>query len=309
VFETRLQTQKDLDHQSAESRLQSVLVEKDFQPLFKKPFDVAARQGLVVVSDSAAALVHVFDVPRRRVFSFGWRGEGRLKKPLGVAIDEQSRIYVADVGRGLISVFDRFGYFLRFIGAAGDFDRLSDVAVSADGQRIYALDRGGVQSIRHQITVFNAEGEQLSIVGGRGHEAGQLNHPSQIDVASNGDLWVLDAGNFRVQHFSASGEFIHAWGKAGRFMGQFARPRGLAVSADGLVFVSDAAFQNVQIFDQQGSLLLDVGAQQGSDAAKFVLPSGLAVDETGRLYVVDQYLNKVEVLRMLNPAERASHTK
>ena len=275
------------------------------QQLLNKPFDVAAHGGVVAITDTQSAQIHVYDLPRKRVFSFGWRGDGQLQKPLGVAMDDEYRIYVADGGQGVIAVYTRLGHFLGNVGGPALFERLADVAVSRDGSRIYALDRGSVDSERHQVTMFNAKGEKLGVFGGRGRETGKFNHPAQLSVGSNGNVWVLDAGNFRVQQFDAQGKFLTAWGAPGRLLGQLARPRGLAVDAENRVYISDAAFQNVQIFNQQGQLLLTIGAKRQYGPGHYALPAGMDVDETGRLYVVDQFLNKVEVLRLLSDAERA----
>ncbi len=271
----------------------------------RKPYDVAARQGLVVVSDSVASRVYVFDMLRRRGFAIGWRGRGRLLRPLGVAVDGRRNIYVADAGLGRVMVYSMLGHFSREIGRPADFDRLSDVAVSVDGSRIYALDRGGVASKRHRVLVFSASGEKLGQIGRRGIEPGQFNHPLQLALGPDGRLYVLDAGNFRVQVFSPAGEFIRAWGRPGRLLGNFARPRGIAVDGDNHVYVTDGAYQNFQIFDASGRLLLPVGGPAAEDGpGHYVLPAGIATDETGRVYVVDQFRAKLEVLRLLDEEER-----
>ena len=103
-----------------------------------------------------------------------------------------------------------------------------------------------------------------------------FNLPSDAVVAPDGaTLWVLDAGNFRVQAFDREGRFVRAFGSVGHNVGQFARPRGLAVDRDGLVYVSDAAFCNVQVFQGDGTMLLAIGgrAERISLAATCCRPS------------------------------------
>lgn len=271
-----------------------------------KPYDVAARGGLVVVSDTQARVVRVFDIPRRRFFAIGWRNEGVLTQPLGVAIDGQKRIYVADGAQNRVLVYDSLGLFLKAIGNAESFSRLCDVAVDESGERVYMLDRGGVDSDKHRLLIYDANNKELAVVGTRGGQSGTFNHPIQIDVSSQNEIYVLDAGNFRVQVFDLGGAFLREFGKPGNGLGQFARSRGLAVTSDGLVLVTDTAFQNFQIYTATGELLLPVG--QGGDGAgpgEFLLPAGIAVDETGRIYVVDQLLRKIEVLRFLDSKNKA----
>ena len=276
------------------------------QPVLVKPYDVAARAGLVVVTDTRSSVVQVFDIPRRKVFPIGWRREGILSEPAGVAIDHKRRIYVADSARGQVIVYDSLGLYLAEIGNPKQFSRLSDVAVSPVSGNIFALDRGGVDSPWHRISVFSPDGTFIRFIGQRGHENGQLNHPSQLAISADGRVFVLDAGNFRVQIFSEQGEYLDGWGQVGQGLGNLARPRGIAVNEQGLVIISDAAYQNFQIFDVTGRLYLSVGSRtEPGSPGRYMLPSGVASDETGRIYVVDQILRKVDVWRILDQSVSA----
>ena len=114
------------------------------------------------------------------------------------------------------------------------------------------------------------------------------------------EIFVLDAGNFRVQVLGSDGAFLRMWGRAGQALGDLARPRGLAVDARGHVYITDSAFQNMQIFDDQGRLLLTMGEAGLDEPGKFALPGGVAVDAQGNIFIVDQLYRKVEVWRMLN---------
>ena len=117
-------------------------------------------------------------------------------------------------------------------------------------------------------------------------------------MAPNGDLYVVDGGNFRVQVFRPDGSFAGQMGSIGNRTGQFSRPKGIDTDADGNVYVADSAFGNFQIFNASGQLLMFIG-NRGTDGGPgmFMLPSGLAVDEDGRVYMVDQYFSKVDVFR------------
>ena len=306
VYETTLRSQASINPSSSVSRLKQAAGSglAPANPL-RKPYDVAARRGIIAVSDTSARIVHVFDVGRRRLSFFGAVGEGRLYNPLGVAIDDQGLVYVADAGRKAVVVFDAVGHFLRVLGESAAMVRPSDVAVTADGSRIYMVDNGGVESDKHQVLIFDAEGRELNRFGMRGDGKGQFNLPLQAALAPDGTLYVLDAGNFRVQAFDADGGFLRSWGRVGVQLGNLARPRGLAVDNEGRVYVTDAAYQNFQIFNDQGQLLLPVGERGDDRPGRYPLPAGISVDETNRVYVVDQFFRKVEVLRLLGDEERA----
>jgi sugar lactone lactonase YvrE len=122
--------------------------------------------------------------------------------------------------------------------------------------------------------------------------------PRDATIGDDGNLYVVDGGNFRVQVFSAKGDYLRSFGKIGRQSGQFSRPKGIGVDKDGNVYVVDTAFGNFQIFNAQGQLLLAVGSRNSTAGpARFMLPAGLAIDEDGRVYVVDQYFRKVDIFR------------
>jgi len=67
-------------------------------------------------------------------------------------------------------------------------------------------------------------------------------------VATDGSVYVADAGNYRVQRFDRQGTFLGSWGEEGAAPGQFRGPLGIAVAPDGSVYVADAGNDRVQRF-------------------------------------------------------------
>ena len=312
AYEFTLKNADSLQSVSPEDKLKAFATGQanSTQSSFLKPYDIAAQDGLIVVTDSLLNVAHVFDVPRKKLFSIGWRKEGKLIKPLGVAMDSAQNIYIVDGGRGIVIKYDRLGLFLGTFGVKSDFSRISDIAVSAKGDKVYVLDRGGVDSNMHRVTVYDGKGKKLKTIGQRGHRPGEFNHPTQLALNKNGKLFVLDSGNFRVQIFNEQGVYENKWGRPGNNAGNFARPRGIAVDDFDRVFVTDSAYQNFQIFNENGQLLLSVGSGGGEDLpGQYMLPAGIAVDETQRVYVVDQIRRKVEVYRMLGVNDAESSLK
>lgn len=306
VYTTTLRSEESVRPVSAEDRFKKALTGVTVQPrVFGKPYDVAAKNGLVVVTDTVLRKGFIFNLPRQKMYQFGSLGkEGVLAKPMGVAIGSNSQIYVADVSAKSVFVYDAYGMFKLSMGSADEFDRPVDVAVSPDGKQVYVVDAGGIDSARHRVVVYDDKGAKLGEFGRRGEGAGEFNLPTQVAVAPDGTVYVLDAGNFRVQAFSASGKYLRAWGKVGRGFGDLARPRGLAVGADGNVYVTDAAFRNVQVFNPQGQLLLAIGDEAVADQpGQYAMPAGVALDELGYVYIIDQAFAKVDVLRQLNQEE------
>ncbi len=264
-----------------------------------KPYDVAVQRGKVYVSDSVQRSVFLFDIPGKRFLEIGTRKPGLLAKPLGMDVSVNGDLYVSDITAQRIMVYSSDGQFLRSIGNARQLRRPSDVAVSNDGSHLYVMDTGGVDSMLHQVQVYDTRnGELIKTIGRRGSKEGEFNLPIQLTVGPQDRLYVVDSGNFRVQVFDPEGNFLFTFGTVGRLPGQFARPKGIATDPSGNIYVIDTAFGNFQIFNARGQLLMHIGDRgQSGMPGKYMLPAGIDVDEDGRIYVVDQFFRKVDVFR------------
>ncbi len=260
----------------------------------KKPFGVALddRDRILVTDPGTGALLR-FDRAGHRMDVMGVKGAVRLKIPLGISIGPDGTIYVADPGIRKVVAFSPEGKVVQVYGREGDLTNPTDAEVSPGGDRLYVTD-----SKAHRVVVFDlATGEIASAFGSRGTGPGEFNFPSALCFSPEGDLFVVDQMNSRVQVFTPDGEVLETFGALGVGFGNFVRPKDVAINADGLVFVTDAAFGNVQIFDADLRLLTFVG-ENGSGPGRFQLPGGVAVH--GPFFaVVDQLNRRVQLFRFL----------
>ena len=306
IYESVIRTELDISNETKGDAFRNALSGSNPRaaPAFKKPYDVAARNGRILVSDSGGNIVHLFDVPSGQLFRIGRGDQGKLLQPSGVTIDNQGNLYVADVKQKHVNVYSPVGHYLRTFGNKELFAKPADIAVNKAGDRIYVVDLGGIDSDKHRVTVFDPAGTVLFTFGKHGNAPGDLHLASHIEIGPDDNVYVLDAGNFRVQVFDRDGKFLRTWGKVGVNIGDLARPRGLALDTEGNVYVTDGTFGNFQIFDPQGQLLMWIGnTGQEDKPGQYALPAGIAVDETNHVYVVDQLYTKVEVLRRLTQDE------
>lgn len=306
AYETSLRSLADLQEVSEESRMRHLLsgTKPNETRVLEKPSMLAARDGRIYVADSVRRCIVVFDAPRRKVFQFGLRAPATLAKPTAISLDRNSRAYVADATLRRVFVYDTLGLHLLTVGSPAEMQRPTGVAASPDGSRIYVIDRADNDSEQHRVLVYGKDGKLQKEIGRRGSRDGEFNVPVQAVVTPDGNLHVLDAGNFRVQTFDAEGNFLRSFGKVGTALGQFARPRALACDDEGRLYVTDGAFGNVQIFTDRGELLLAIGQGGRRDLpGRYGVISGVAVDNTGRIYVVDQLFAKIEVIRRLTEQE------
>ncbi|HZX32196.1 MAG TPA: 6-bladed beta-propeller [Rhodocyclaceae bacterium] len=300
VFERSIRGSADVVTQKSDSELKRALTgQVESNEPMSKPYAVAVNRGRIFVSDSADRFVKVFDIPEGRYFKIGEDERGPLTKPLGLDVDGAGNVYVADATAKAIMVYDRDGKFLRKIGGPKSFDRLSSVTVDSAGQRVLVVDIGGVSSEHHRVRVFDAiNGNHLFDIGKRGNGPGEFNLPRDAAIGKNGNIYVVDGGNFRVQVFDRNGKYLQSFGSIGKQLGNFARPKEVATDLDGNVYVVDSAFGNFQIFNAEGELLMYIGERSETDGpARYMLPSGIYVDEDGRVYVVDQWFKRVDVYR------------
>ena len=235
-----------------------------------QPYGIAIDQGRLYVADTGAGGLAIFDLVQQRYSFMTGTGAGRIKRPINIRIDADGTRYVTDTGRDQVLVYDRDDRYLRAFGVEGQF-RPVDLAIAGD--RLYVAD-----ILHHQIQVLDkASGKLLFKFGKAGSGEGELFHPTNIALGPDGDIYVVETSNFRVQRFTAAGKPVRTYGAVGSTVGSFARPKGIAMDRAGRLLVGDAAFQNVQIFDNSGKLLMYFGQTDGRDDG-LNLPAGVTVD-------------------------------
>jgi DNA-binding beta-propeller fold protein YncE len=261
---------------------------------FNAPNAVAIRHdGMLAVSDTAAASLHIIDLDKRTHLVTRGRNNVSLESPVGVAwsID---KLLVADAARSEIFVFDAAGALERQFGA-DHLTRPVGLTFIKSRNEICVVDGGA-----HRLAFFNPNGAFLRAVGHRGPEPGNFNYPTHIHN-DNARLYVADSGNFRIQTLTLDGAPLHTFGAKGDAAGDFAMPKGIATDRDGRLYIVDAHFENVQIFQPQGRLLLTVGAE-GRNPGEFWLPAGIAIDPQNRLWVADSGNHRLQVFKILDDA-------
>ncbi len=134
--------------------------------------------------------------------------------------------------------------------------------------------------------------QAVQTFGGPGSGNGEFNDPKDLAVDGQGQVYVLDTRNYRVQVFGADGQFLRAWGSQGTDPGQFQEPWGIAVDNTGNVYVADTWNHRIQKFDSQGQFVTmwgtfgDSGGQLGAPEA-FYGPRDVTVDAEGNVLVSD----------------------
>ncbi len=120
-----------------------------------------------------------------------------------------------------------------------------------------------------------------------------FDRPTGMAVDTNGNIYVADTYNYRIQKFDSSGAFVTTWGSIGDGNGQFIAPDSLAVDLAGNVYVSDTFNNRIQKFTSSGAFVTAWGSY-GNGNGQFYYPRGITVDSAGNVYVVDCYNNRIQ---------------
>jgi DNA-binding beta-propeller fold protein YncE len=123
-----------------------------------------------------------------------------------------------------------------------------------------------------------------------------------VAVDKDGNLYVSDTFNDRVEIFDADGNFIRTFGKAGDGPGYFARPKGIAVDSDGHIWVADGVQDRVQVFTPEGRLLIWIGGHGGLPG-QFNALAGLTIDKNNRVFTSEQFAGRVQMFRYVTDEE------
>jgi DNA-binding beta-propeller fold protein YncE len=175
--------------------------------------------------------------------------------------------YVADYNNQRIQVFSANGQFQRDWGengtGNGEFAYPQGVAVDPNSREVYVADTNN-----HRIQKFAGNGDFIfGIWNGKKQTGaapaplssnlnGWLSSPQGIAVdPDNGDIYVADTSNNRIQKFSGDGVFDTKWGNGGSGNGQFSSPYSVTVDGNHDVFVVDGN-NRVQKFTSQGRFVM-----------------------------------------------------
>lgn len=232
-------------------------------------------------------------------------GDSLFIMPHGLTVDHQDNIWVTDCGLHQIFKFSPEGNLLMTLGVAkvpGDdslhFNLPTDVAVASDGT-FYVSDGYG----NSRVIKFSAEGSYLFHWGSKGNEAGQFEIPHGIDLDKEGNVYVADRENNRVQIFSARGEFIKEWQNTGTdqlYSVTVDEKREHLFGVDYLV-VNDTIVKGSDIFrfDLETNLQIQLG-RTGSYDGPITRYHDIAVDAEGNIYLGDILGNQIQKFELIS---------
>jgi RHS repeat-associated protein len=156
----------------------------------------------------------------------------------------------------------------------------------------------GSASSTSGATAVVSESSAVSVVyssqfGSKGSGNGQFQEPEGVVSNSNGNLWIADRFNSRVEELSSTGAYITKFGSEGTGNGQFKRPRDVAIDSHGNIWVADTKNNRVQEFSSTGEYIRQFGSE-GTGNGQFKEPSGIAFAANGNVWVTDSLNDRVQ---------------
>jgi hypothetical protein len=228
---------------------------------------------------------------------------GTFWGPLGIAFDASGDLWVNDSNNARIEELSATDTYKGQIGQSFDggtysfFEPQAGIAFDASGD-LWVTDAS-----EDFLAEFSSTSTFKDLYGASGTTNGQFSGPESIAIiggfkpwsaagiqAGNGNIWVVDGGNNRVEEYSATGTYEGQLGcssgtcSTGSGNGQFNGPSQIAVDSGGNIWVTDFYNNRVQVFSATGTYEFQFGS-----SASFNGTGPIAINSSGDAWVGTDY--------------------
>ena len=229
------------------------------------------------------------------------RGNGmeQLLSPCGVTVDNKTgKIYIADCGNHCVKVFDSSGKILFKFGDSDGEGKMSHprgLVISED--RILISNSQHSEKSTHSILIYQLNGSFVSRIGKFGDGKNEFNFPCGLACnESNGDIFICDSGNNRIQIFSKKIQFKSQFG-----VEKLKLPCDVKLSKK-YIFILDESNPCLHLYDF--NLIL----------RKSVVSNGIGMQVVDSLYFFIDYSNNILIsdcgsksIQIFNPEFKLIH--
>ncbi|HSS41384.1 MAG TPA: NHL repeat-containing protein [Solirubrobacterales bacterium] len=202
----------------------------------------------------------------------GGSGAGQLSAPSAIALDATGNVWVSDTANNRIVEFNEQGQFVETFGT-----NVNKTKVEA----------AGTEAEKNLCTAASGNVCQA------GSATGMMKAPAGIALSPNGWIWVVDAGNSRIERFVAAGTLLSTFSGPGSEPGQLKEPKAITIAPDGSIWVADYGNNRIEQWNSSLTFVRAIG-KEGSGAGEFKNPAAIEADSTGNIWVGDQKNNRVE---------------
>lgn len=239
-------------------------------------------QNIVQQKDSLDLQIEL--IPIKSIGSTG-KNSGQFIKQMGISIDPDGNLWVADTGNDRVQKFDSGGNFLLEIGKTGtgksEFSQPVDVSAE-NGFYLYVSESKNqrIQKFRlngtfQNIIPISNNNKKVSLYG---LASGKLN-----------EVFVSEDEEDKIIVIGTSNNILRSFGIYGRGNEYLNNPKGIAIDNKGRLYIADSGNDCIKIFDLYGGYEKTIGAN------KLKSPSGVSIDRHNNIYVADTGNNSIKV--------------
>lgn len=260
-------------------------------------------KGIAYVADSKVRAIFIVDTETGAYDMIKNGSHARFQWLIGLAIDDADRLFVSDSGLHHVLVFDTKTKVVDASISEGMSDP-GGLAVDNENRLLYVTDAEQDLVLVYDLDPPHKLIRKLGKPGTKHTSTvpGEFSKPAGVAVDQDGNVYVSDTWNNRIEVFDADGQFIRAFGKAGDGPGYFARPKGIAIDGDGHLWVADAVQNRIQVFTPEGRLLIWMGGY-GMMPGQFQTLAGLTIDKNNRVFTTEQYAGRMQIFRYVTNDE------
>lgn len=241
-----------------------------------------------------------------------------FNEPIGIAMDEQGNLFVADSNNHRIRMIKPNGEVTTFAGK--DPGLLDETGEKAQFKNPHGLvfDKEGnlyvADTNNHVIRKVDKSGKVTTVAGtgtpgyrdGQGDQA-KFNSPYGIAITNEGRLYIADTKSHLLRWIDTNG-VVHTlaggfqkgdWVDESGDRARFNSPSALFVDKDGTLLLADIENHSLRRVNNRGRATTFAGmgsaGSQNGDAlkAQFKFPWGVTMDSKGNIYVADTDNNTI----------------
>jgi sugar lactone lactonase YvrE len=280
-------------------RLLGIFVPSSAEAVVAQPTGLALSpdERYLYVACASASRVVRFDLREGKADVVADQDGQKPASPFGLATDAEGNLYVSDLRSGVFA-YGPDGKFLRRYTES--LVHPTGVAVDSRRKLLYAVSGTIRDGGEHRIEVFSLDGKHLRTIGSRGSGGGQFNYPAHLAVAKDGNLFVVDMLNFRVQVFDPEGRLVSMFGTIGAGQpGTFDKAKSVAFDSFGNIYVVDSQQAWVQVFNSKFYPLMAFGGRL-TLPGYMLSPTAIAISSKNTIWVADLFASRVNEYQLIN---------
>ena len=236
------------------------------------------------------------------------KGMEQLNDPCGVTVDNKTgNIYVADQWNHCVKVFDNSGNILFKFGDSDVKGKMEfPKCLLISGNRILISNGEFFGPTNHKILVYELNGNFVSKIGKYGKGKIEFNCPCGLACnESNGDIYICDCGNNRIQILSKDFKFKSQFGA-----GKLKYPRDVKLSKEYISFL-DASNPCLHLYSY--NLVLQKSVISSGKGMQVVSPRCFFIDNSNNFLISDCSSNSILIFNpefeLIHKINTSTHPK